>query len=257
MRHHIFINPISACLAAAVLLVGCSQSISIGLPTMVPIPTVPVTVPPTQLPSAFPAIIQVDSPAITSTTTSNALAVNPAASPAVTAPTAPPLPPPLQNILVLGGVAINVTAPTAPPLPPPPTAASVEKSRVKIFLVAPNDSGKSGPKIGCNDSLVAVERDIKPTQAVLTAALNELFAIKTQSYGQSGLITALYQSNLQLKSAQVVNWRMIVHLMGNYKLGGMCDTPRFKEQLSATVRQFPTTTNAAIFINDAPLESIK
>ena len=232
MRHHIFINPISACLAAAVLLVGCSQSISIGLPTMVPIPTVPVTVPPTQLPSAFPAIIQVDSPAITSTTTSNALAVNPAASPAV-------------------------TAPTAPPLPPPPTAASVEKSRVKIFLVAPNDSGKSGPKIGCNDSLVAVERDIKPTQAVLTAALNELFAIKTQSYGQSGLITALYQSNLQLKSAQVVNGRMIVHLMGNYKLGGMCDTPRFKEQLSATVRQFPTTTNAAIFINDAPLESIK
>ncbi|MBU6361491.1 MAG: hypothetical protein WCL57_12665 [Chloroflexota bacterium] len=232
MRYHIFINPILAYLTAAVMMVGCSQSMSIGLPTISPIPTVPVTVPPTQLPSAFPAIIQLDNPAITSTTTSNALAVNPAVSPAV-------------------------LTPTSPPLPLLPTAASVEKSRVKIFLVAPNDNGKSGPKIGCNDSLVAVDRDIKPTQAVLTAALNELFAIKTQSYGQSGLITALYQSNLQLKSAQVVNGRMIVHLMGNYKLGRACDMSRFKEQISATVRQFSTTTNAAIFINDAPLESIK
>src|SRR5689334_2576909 len=45
------------------------------------------------------------------------------------------------------------TAPTAPP------------ATVKVFLVALGDDGKSGKRIGCDDSLVAVSRPLAPGAA--------------------------------------------------------------------------------------------
>lgn len=243
MRHQVNIKLLAAAICWAFWASGCTQSISNGLPTMVPTPTSPPSVLPTTLPSGMPAVVQVNS---SSTAT-------PANVTALSGPVNTPVPPTGASVVV-----------TAAPLPPPPAAApasqqtGVERNRVKIFLVAPNDNGKSGPKIGCNDSLIAVERELKqPTQAVLTASLNELFSIKTQTVGQSGLINALYQSNMQLKSAQVVNGRMVVHLTGTPKYGGACDVPRFKEQISATIRQFSTTANAIIYVNDVLIENLK
>ncbi len=57
------------------------------------------------------------------------------------------------------------------------------------------DNGVSGTKFGCDDSLVAVEVPIAPTVGVLRAALNQLLSLKSSYYGQSGLYTALYQSD--------------------------------------------------------------
>ncbi|MCW1969058.1 MAG: hypothetical protein KIH69_013185 [Anaerolineae bacterium] len=241
MRHPVNIKRLSAAICCVFWASGCTQSISNGLPTMVPTPTSPASVLPTSLPSGFPAVTQANAPKT----------ATPANITALTAPVNTPVPPAGGSVVV-----------TAAPLPSPPAASAqqttLDRNRVKIFLVAPNDNGKSGPKIGCNDSLIGVERELKqPTQAVLTASLNELFSIKTQTAGQSGLINALYQSNMQLKSAQVVNGRMVVQLSGTPKYGGTCDVPRFKEQISATVRQFPTTTNAIIYVNDVLIENLK
>jgi hypothetical protein len=162
----------------------------------------------------------------------------------------PTLPQPTSTPLAVGSGAIAPQTPT-------PTITDKNQTNVKIYMVAINDNGKAGKKIGCDDSLVAVDRSLKRTQAVLGAALSELFAVKTQNYGASGLYNSLYQSDLQLKSAQNVNGRMIVHLSGTYKLGGACDVPRFKEQISATVRQFSTTQNAAIYLNGVPIEQVR
>ncbi|HXV44576.1 MAG TPA: GerMN domain-containing protein, partial [Anaerolineae bacterium] len=128
-------------------------------------------------------------------------------------------------------------------------------SRIKIYLVALDDNGQNGPKIGCGDSLVAVEREITPTLAPLRAAIEELLAVHEQYYGQSGLYNALYQSDLHLENVAIdEHGKATIHLSGSYTLGGVCDTPRFEAQLEETARQFSTVKDVAIFINDMPLE---
>src|SRR5258705_11311539 len=52
--------------------------------------------------------------------------------------------------------------------------ASHNSQSINIYLVAVGDNGKTGRKIGCEDSLIAVTRAIKKTAAPLTAAIREL-----------------------------------------------------------------------------------
>jgi hypothetical protein len=129
-------------------------------------------------------------------------------------------------------------------------------SRVKLHFVALGDNGASGKKIGCDDSIIPVDVSIDPTTAPLTAALNRLFSIKTDYYGQSGLYNALYRSDLHLDSASVVNGLATVQLSGSLQLGGVCDDPRVEAQLEETIRQFSTVRDVAIFLNGQPLDDV-
>jgi hypothetical protein len=127
-------------------------------------------------------------------------------------------------------------------------------SMVNIYLIALEDNGKSGKKIGCGDSVIPVQAQIEPTTAPLRAALEKLFSIKSQFYGESGLYNALYQSNLHVDDAVVANGTATVHLSGSTALGGVCDDPRFGAQITETILQFPTVNNAVVFINGQRLE---
>jgi len=49
--------------------------------------------------------------------------------------------------------------------------SSQNSQSIDIYLVAVGDNGKTGKKIGCGDSLIAVTRTIKKTAAPLTAAM--------------------------------------------------------------------------------------
>ncbi len=129
-------------------------------------------------------------------------------------------------------------------------------SQVKVFLVAVGDEGKTGTKIGCGDSLIAVTKNITPTTQPLSSALKELLAIKTRDYGESGLMTALYQSNLTVKEVSILNGKATVKLSGTVASGGVCDDPRIVEQLKATVMQFPTVKSTEITINDIALDEL-
>lgn len=125
---------------------------------------------------------------------------------------------------------------------------------VKVFYVAINDGGKAGKEIGCGDSLVEVEVPIAPTSTPVQAALNLLFAGKSQSIGQSGLYNALYQSNLRLDNFSLSNnGEATIKISGITALGGVCDDPRFVAQIQSTILQFPTIKKADIFINNKPL----
>lgn len=130
------------------------------------------------------------------------------------------------------------------------------KTTVKIFLIAIDDSGKSGKKIGCGDSAVAVNREVKPTQAVLKAAIEELLTVKEQRDRQSGLYNALYLSNLKLASANVDNGKATIKLTGEVLTGGECDIPRIQAQFEETALQFPTVKEVEIFVNDKNLDEI-
>ncbi len=123
----------------------------------------------------------------------------------------------------------------------------------KIYLTALEDAGKSGPVIGCNDSLVAVEIQA----ADKPSALQKLLDQHNQNYGQSGLYNALYQSNLTINRFESSAAKIEVYLAGNLTLGGVCDNPRVEEQLKATIRQSTDDSIPVIIrINGVPLADL-
>jgi len=138
-----------------------------------------------------------------------------------------------------------------------PSASTATKQTVKVFMIAVDDNGASGKKIGCGDSAIAVEREIPPTQAVLKAAMEELVSIKDKSYGQSGLYNALYQSSLKVDSVAIDdNGKATIKLSGNLQLVGTCEDPRIEAQLRETALQFTIVKSADIFINGKNLTEI-
>ena len=146
----------------------------------------------------------------------------------------------------------TLLAPTETPVPTEAAGAS----SIHIYLIALEDNGQSGDQVGCGDSLIPVEVEIQPTQGVLKAALEALLSVKSQYYGESGLYNALYQSDLQVESVSIDSGKASVYLTGSLKMGGECDTPRIRAQLEKTVLQFPTVTDAAIFVNGVPLPDV-
>jgi len=178
-------------------------------------------------------------------------------------PTQVPLPPTIRPLPT------HTNTPSSPlpsqtPLPtftpiilPPTSTPSQGATSIKIFLIALEDNGSTGKKIGCNDSVIPVLINIEPTLAVLKASLNELLKLEGQrEYGLSGLYNSLYQSHLSIDSLNIVNREAIIKLKGTFTLGGVCDDPRAKAQLEETALQFNTIDRVSIFINDIPLDQL-
>lgn len=139
----------------------------------------------------------------------------------------------------------------------PESSHSASMTTVKLFLVALEDGGKSGKKIGCGDSLVPVTRTIPSTSTPLRGTYQELFSLHDRFYGQSGLYNSLYQSNLQIQNVTIdANGHAHVSLTGTYTLGGECDNPRFQEQLQAVALQFPSVKAVTVTINGKTLDEI-
>jgi hypothetical protein len=152
--------------------------------------------------------------------------------------------------------------PTSTPLPTNTAISAASETTTKpqtvlIYLVTVGDNGASGEMIGCGDSLVGVEVAIEPTTAVLRAALNALFNLSgDMTYGQSGLYNALYLSDLQIESLDIVERQAILRLTGDLIYGGECDIPRIEAQLNALVLQFPTVDTVTIYVNDILLTEL-
>lgn len=202
----------------AVMLIGCSSepaSLLVSTPTRVFIPTSPS--------SPLPTTAATDVPVPTATA-------------------------------VLAPIATATTVPTVKVLPTATSTVAAGKMTIKLFFVALEDNGKSGKKIGCNDSIVAVDRAIPATQAPLTASLNELFSIHDKNYGQSGLYNALANANLKVDSAAVINGKATINISGTLNLGGVCDDPRVQAQIEQVALQFSTVKQVSVFLNGIPLE---
>ncbi|MDQ3099313.1 MAG: GerMN domain-containing protein [bacterium] len=167
------------------------------------------------------------------------------------------------SVLILVGISFAavslITKPViAPTLSPSPQASafpnSTLKQKVTIFLVSIEDNGSSGPKIGCNDSIIPVEREINESSNILQATINELLGIQAQAYQQAGLYSAFYNSNLRAESAIIENGIATIKIVGTLSPGGICDIPRIEEQLNRTVRQFEQVKQVEMYINDKPLK---
>ena len=137
-------------------------------------------------------------------------------------------------------------------------AGPVAVEPAKIYLIALEDNGRTGQRIGCGDSLVPVTREIasgQMTPGKITAALTLLFSLHDRFYGQSGLYNALYSSQLQVQRVEMQGGKAAVYLTGTLSLAGVCDDPRAEAQIAATAGQFPGVTGVLIFLNGGPLVS--
>lgn len=206
-------------LVCVILLVGCSTA----TPTVVP-PTIAPTAPTQALPTTMPMTPVQATPIITPTTVLTQTVRS--ATPFATAPHA-----------------------TLTPVAPGST-------RVKLFFVALEDKGKSGKKIGCDDSIVAIDRTMPTLPALLTATMRELFTIHDKTYGTSGLYNALAESDLKVESVSIINTRAEIRLTGSLKLGGVCDGPRVDAQIKETALQFSTVKSVSVWVNGKTLDSL-
>jgi hypothetical protein len=122
---------------------------------------------------------------------------------------------------------------TRPTVPNQAEMTQNTQATYRMFLIALEDGGKSGPAVGCGDSLVAVDLPVND----LKLAVRQLLDNHDRLYGQSGLYNALYQSDLQVNRITRTNDGISADLSGKLVLGGTCDNPRVKAQLESTLSQ--------------------
>ncbi len=170
---------------------------------------------------------------------------------------ASPNTPPTKALPLPSKTPVASTAEPIQPSPSPlPLSTQPGQGSVQIFLIALEDNGQSGKKIGCDDSVIPVTVTIAPTVGVLRAALEELLSLEDIYYGMTGLYNALHQSNLKLDSVSILQGKATIHLSGELMVSGVCDNPRIEAQLEETALQFSTVSQVSIFINGTPLEEV-
>lgn len=145
---------------------------------------------------------------------------------------------------------------------PPETESALDVSatattdRVQVFLIAPDDDGALGRKVGCSDSAVPVEVVLPKPRPALEGSLEALFSLDTRYHGASGLYNPLYASPLEIEVVQRVGSEARIRLGGYIELGGDCDGPRMLAQLTETALQFPDVQRVTFFLGDKPLRQL-
>lgn len=140
-----------------------------------------------------------------------------------------------------------------------PQAAVSKSNKVKIFLVALEDNGKQGKKIGCDDSLISQEKEITAGVKVedqIKAALETLFSFKNSKYSAGSTYSGLANAQVKVDDVSISDGKAKVRLSGSLNLGGDCDNPRVEEQIKATVLQFSEVKEAEILLNGKPLHDV-
>ncbi len=156
-----------------------------------------------------------------------------------------------------GAVSTSSPAETAPSSGENPTAEAgptvlPTDASVTIFYVAVGDGGASGPIGGCGDSLVAATSPTINFTDPVEGALRTLLENHEMEVGESGLLNALWQSDLTVTSVDRSASPIIANLAGNLKLGGECDNPRAQLQLLLTAQQ-AAGVPIDVMINGQPL----
>lgn len=136
-----------------------------------------------------------------------------------------------------------------------PASAAPQGREVKVYLVALEDDGRSGQKIGCGDSLVAVTRRVGPRRVTLKAAVQELLLIPHEY--DARLKNFWRGRNLRVRSVSLSRGGVAtIHIAGaGPQVAGVCDQPRIESQIEMTAKQFPNVRRVRVFVNGRTLAS--
>ena len=134
----------------------------------------------------------------------------------------------------------------------PPAAA-------QLYFVDVGDTRNTGQLFGCQDSMAGVPvqlADADTPELLVTRALEGLLGYEFPMYGETGFRNALSSSRLVVDSVEIDDGAATVELSGTVSVAGVCDEPRFVQQLIDTVVQFDGVDTAQIFVNGTPLEEL-
>ena len=136
-----------------------------------------------------------------------------------------------------------------------PARPAPQRREVKVYLVALDDDGRSGKRVGCGDSLVPVTRLVGRLRATLRGAIQELLLVPHEY--DARLRNFWRGRNLRVRSVSV-NRRGVatIHVAGDGpQVAGVCDQPRIESQIEETARQFPNVRRVRVFVNGRTLAS--
>jgi hypothetical protein len=167
--------------------------------------------------------------------------------------------PPRRRPPSLAAAALVVILSSCRASPPPPAAkpsAAAVTDRVRVFLIAPHDGGRSGAAAGCGDSAVPVEITLPAPAPALAGALRALLAMSDPLDARSGLSNPLYASSLELARVERAGGEARVELRGYLELSDDCEGRRILAQLRATALQFQGVDRASFTVDGEPLPSL-
>jgi hypothetical protein len=163
----------------------------------------------------------------------------------------------LIGLALLLGVSCHGSAQTPAPArgeaAPDPEAAA---GRVRVFLIAPQDRGRGGRKVACDDSAVPVEVTVPRVGPALESALRALLAMGDRYDRASGLLNPLYASRLELAGVERRGVQATVRLSGYVELGDPCDNARILAELTETALQFRGISFVQFEVDGRPLRTL-
>ncbi|HWM90343.1 MAG TPA: GerMN domain-containing protein [Thermoanaerobaculia bacterium] len=128
--------------------------------------------------------------------------------------------------------------------------------RAPVFLIAMEDGGVDGVRVGCGDSAVPVEVSLRRQGPALEGALDALLAMNETYDTRTGFYNALHGSNLEVARVERTGTEVRVHLKGYLEIGGECDSPRVLAQLRETAQQFTDVERARFFLEGESLDRL-
>lgn len=167
---------------------------------------------------------------------------------------------PLAAAALAGLLAILAACGRAPVRPTqtgrPALDAAAVTGRVRIYLIALHDGGRSGIRAGCGDSAVPVDVALAAPGPALPGALHALLSGGDRFDRGSGLYNPLYASPLKLIAIERTGANLRVRLAGYLESGDGCDGPRILAQLERTALQFPQVHHVEFFLAGEPLAAL-
>ncbi len=139
----------------------------------------------------------------------------------------------------------------------PPSAAN---SNLEVYLVALGDAS-SGIPIGCGDSGIPQETEIRPTnttQTDLEVSLKALVELDTgiAVTAARGMYNAIEEQGLTLIDVLVDSGNALVRFDGNVQLSGVCANARIEEQILMNVFKFGDIQTATINIGGQNMKQL-
>ena len=128
--------------------------------------------------------------------------------------------------------------------------------RVPLFLIALEDGGVEGRRLGCGDSAVPVEVTLPRRGPALEGALEALLDLHEPYDTRTGFYNALHGSRLEVARVERAGPEVRIHLNGYLEIGGTCDSPRVLAQLTETALQFEDVQRATFYLEGKPLAGL-
>lgn len=128
--------------------------------------------------------------------------------------------------------------------------------RAPVFLIALEDGGVEGRRLGCGDSAVPVEVTLARRGPALRGSLEALLAMRETWDTRTGFYNALHGSRLEIERIERAGPEVRVHLSGYLEIGDRCDRPRVLAQLTETAQQFDDVPRATFFLEGKPLAGL-